>query len=237
MDILWIIPTIGYKEKEVKEYLQFLQQNAFDGTTITLVEVKHGCSSIECRLDEAYATLPILQEALEGEKQGFHSCVIGCAGDAGVSVVKEALSIPVVGPGEAAALIARLIGERIAVLTTLPERVPSVRNKFKRLIPADQLFVYPLKTSVLELRKDAEKSITTISNAVMHAIKSDQVDTAILACLSMRGMAAKVQQKTGINVIDPAIAALGFAQLLPKMDLAQSRITYPYPPEKQRTTH
>jgi Asp/Glu/hydantoin racemase len=65
-------------------------------------------------------------------------------------------------------------------------------------------------------------------------MEQDRVDTAVLGCLSMRGMGDRVHQEVKIPVVDPALAALSMAQAMVKMRLTQAKGAYPFPPDKKR---
>ncbi len=234
MKILWVVPITGTDEHKLKETAEFLKNYSFDHTEVVIRKVSRGTESIESRLDEVYASVPILDEVKKAEKEGFDACVIGCAGDAGVDVAKEISKIPVIGPGESSILISQLIGRRVVILTSLPERIPSIEEKVAKFIPPTQFVVYPTYIPVIEFQKDVQKTLKTLVEIIKKSIAKDRVDTAILLCLGMQGMAEKVQNEVRIPVIDPAIAALEMAQIIVKMNLSQAKSIYPFPPEKKR---
>ncbi len=234
MKILWVVPITGTDEHKLKETAEFLKNYSFEHTEVVIRKVSRGTESIESRLDEVYASVPILDEVKKAEKEGFDACVIGCAGDAGVDVAKEISKIPVIGPGESSILISQLIGRRVVILTSLPERIPSIEEKVAKFIPPTQFVVYPTYIPVIEFQKDVQKTLKTLVEIIKKSIAKDRVDTAILLCLGMQGMAEKVQNEVRIPVIDPAIAALEMAQIIVKMNLSQAKSIYPFPPEKKR---
>jgi len=234
MKILWIVPITSVDDAELGKTAAFLKEYSFPETEIVIRKVSRGTESVESRLDEVYVTVSILDEILKGEKEGFGACVIGCAGDAGVAVAKDIAKIPIIGPGEASILLSQLIGKRIVLLTSLPERIPSIEDKVVRFIPRTQFFVYATNIPVVEFQKDVKKTIKTLVEIIQKSMEKDRVDTAILLCLSMRGMAEEVQKRVGIPVIDPTIAALEMAQAMVKMKLSQAKRVYPFPPEKKR---
>jgi allantoin racemase len=234
MKILWIVPITSPGDAQINKTASLLKRHAYPGTEIIIRKVSRGTESIESRVDEAYATIPIIEEVLKAEQEGFDACIIGCAGDAGLAAAKEAAHIPVVGPGEASLLIAQLIGRRVVLLTTLPERIPSIEEKVTRFIPRPQFFIYPVNIPVVELQMNVEKTIDTLVEIILKSKERDQADTAILACLGMKGMAEEVQRQVKIPVIDPALAALEMAQALVTMKLSQAKRIYPFPPLKRR---
>ncbi|HSR13296.1 MAG TPA: aspartate/glutamate racemase family protein, partial [Thermodesulfobacteriota bacterium] len=87
---------------------------------------------------------------------------------------------------------------------------------------------------VLEMARDTDKTIAALVKIIRKSIEEDRADTAVLGCLSMRGMAAPVQAEVKIPVVDPSLAALSMAQCVVQMKLAHSKAAYPFPQEKKR---
>jgi allantoin racemase len=234
MKILWIAPITGTDPARLEHLKDLLRRYAFQETEVTVRRVTRGAESIESRLDEVYAAPAILDEVRKGEKEGFDACIIGCAGDAGVAVAKDVARIPVIGPLEASISLAQILGRRFVFLWTLPERIRSVEERVARFLPRADFFIYPTHIPVLEMAKDVEKTVAILVKIIKKSIEQDGADTAVLGCLSMRGMAEPVQAEVKIPVIDPSLAALTVAQSLVQIKLTQSKGAYPFPHEKKR---
>ena len=234
MKILWIAPITGTDPLRLEELKKLLRQYAFPGTEVTVRKVVRGTESIESRLDEVYAVPAILDEVYRAEKEGFDACIVGCAGDAGVAVAKDVSRIPIIGPLEASIAVAQILGRRFVFLWTLPERIPSVEDRVARFLPRTDFFIYPTHIPVLEMAKNVDRTIATLVQIIKNSIEKDRVDTAVLGCLSMRGMGERVQAEVNLPVVDPALAALSMAQSMVKMGLCQAKRAYPFPPEKRR---
>ncbi len=234
MKILWIFPITGTDPARRVQLKNLLKKYAFPGTEVFVRKVTRGTESIESRLDEVYAAPVILDEVYQAEKDGFDACIVGCAGDAGVAVAKDVARIPVIGPLEASIAVAQILGRRFVFLWTLPERIRSVEDRVARFLPRNDFFIYPTHIPVLEMARNEEKTIETLVAIIRKSIEQDRADTAILGCLSMRGMGERVQQEVKIPVVDPALAALTMAQAIVQMRLTQAKGAYPFPPEKKR---
>jgi allantoin racemase len=232
--ILWIAPITGTDPARLEHLKDLLKRYAFPGTEITVRKVPRGTESIESRLDEVYAAPAILDEVQKGEKEGYDACIIGCAGDAGVAVAKDVARIPVIGPLEASISMAQILGRRFVFLWTLPERIRSVEDRVARFLPRADFFIYPTHIPVLEMAKDVDKTIATLVKIIKKSIEQDRADTAVLGCLSMRGMSGPLQAEAKIPVIDPCLAALTMAQSLVQINLTQSKAAYPFPQDKKR---
>jgi allantoin racemase len=234
MKIIWIAPITGTDPVRLEHLKELLKKFAFPGTEITVRQVARGTASIESRLDEVYATPPILDEVQRGEREGFDACIVGCAGDAGVAVAKDVARIPVIGPLEASISVAEILGRRFVFLWTLPDRIRSVEDRVARFLPRNDFFIYPTHIPVLDMAKNVDQTVATLVKIIKRSIEQDRVDTAILGCLSMRGLAEPVQAEVKIPVIDPSLAALTMAQSIVQMKLTQAKGAYPFPPEKKR---
>jgi allantoin racemase len=234
MKILWIAPITGTDPARLEQLKDLLKKFAFPGTEVVVRKVARGTESIESRLDEVYATPAILDEVQKGEMEGFDACIVGCAGDAGVAVAKDVARIPVIGPLEASISIAQILGRRFVFLWTLPERIRSVEDRVARFLPRGDFFIYPTHIPVLEMAKDVDKTIATLVKIIKKSVEEDRADTAVLGCLSMRGMAEAVHAEVKIPVIDPSLAALTMAQSVVQMKVTQAKGAYPFPPEKKR---
>ena len=234
MKILWISPITGPDPDRLEHLRDLLKRYAFPGTEVIVRQVTRGAASIESRLDEVYAAPAILDEVQKGEKEGYDACIIGCAGDAGVAVAKDVARIPVIGPLEASIAMAQILGRRFVFLWTLLERIRSVEDRVARFLPRTDFSIYPTHIPVLEMAKDVDKTINILVKIIKKSIEQDGADTAVLGCLSMRGMAGPVQAEVKIPVIDPCAAALTMAQSLVQINLTQSKGAYPFPQDKKR---
>ncbi|MCL6454156.1 MAG: aspartate/glutamate racemase family protein [Alicyclobacillus sp.] len=74
---------------------------------------------------ERVATPKIIEVGMALAEQGVEAVVVSCAADPAVSELRTRLSIPVIGAGSAAALVARGLGQRVGVLG-ITEHVPPV---------------------------------------------------------------------------------------------------------------
>ncbi len=96
---------------------------AAPGTEIVARQPGAGTPSVECHVDEAIATLGIIEAVQGGEAEGVDAHVIACFGDTGLDAAREVARGPVVGMTEAALYAAALIAPVFAIVT-LPRRTP-----------------------------------------------------------------------------------------------------------------
>ena len=100
-------------------------------TEISQVQIERGPASIESEFDEALAVPDTVAKIIEAERDGVDAVVIDCMGDPGMQAAREAVSIPVLGPGEATMHIASMLGHRFSIVTVLSSCIPLMENQAK----------------------------------------------------------------------------------------------------------
>lgn len=200
-------------------------------TEVDRVRIEKGPPSIESRYDDAMATPDILR--LIKEAEGVDGIVVNCFCDPGVKAGREITDIPVIGPCLASMLVASSICERFSVVTVLKEVVPAIEENARMYGLMDKLAsTRYIEMPVLDLHKDEEKTLEALVEQGRKAIDEDGAQVLILGCTGMTGMAEKLSEEVGVQVIDPLPAAVKFVETLASLRLTQSKLTYPVPPEK-----
>ena len=209
MRICVIVPIISrelIKEEEVRKRVEnYVRPN----TEVDFIFLDYGPASIESRYDDVMAAPFVVKKAEWAEKNGYDAIVVSCMMDPGVQAAKEALDIPVLGPGEAARQIAPILGDKIAR-------------------------IYPRGLTVLELIEDPEKTYRVLLENAKKAIEEDGAKVLILGCTGLTGMANRLQKELGVPVLEGEGLALALAQLFVDVGLSQSKLAYRKPPKKKR---
>jgi allantoin racemase len=166
--------------------------------------------------------------------------VIDCMGDPGMKAAREAVSIPVLGPGETTMHIASMLGHRFSIVTVLSSCIPLMENQAKIYGVAGKLAsVRAVDIPVLELEDDTERLVGALVDQSVQAIESDGAHVIVFGCTGMLGCALGVQQGlerrgySGVPVIDPVPAAIKMAEALIDLGLSHSKRTYQNPPPKR----
>lgn len=111
------------EEKISGPYLDLLKMTA---QKVLRPDTEMVIKSVEPGLTRAFDVHPyfiflnkrsIIERAIEAEKEGFDSVVVGCFADPGVLEARAAVSIPVIGIAEASMLYACLLGRKFAIVT------------------------------------------------------------------------------------------------------------------------
>jgi allantoin racemase len=219
---------------------EVFQPVAGSQTEISQVQITRGPASIECELDEALAVPDTVARIIEAEREGIDAVVIDCMGDPALKAAREAVAIPVLGPGETTMHIASMLGHRFSIVTTLSRCIPMQENLAKVYGIGDKLAsIRAVDIPVLELEEDTDRLVEALLDQSIEAIDSDGAHVIILGCTGMIGSALALEQGlqrrgyTGVPVIDPVPATIKIAEALVDLRLSHSKRTYPNPPAKR----
>lgn len=206
------------------------------------VQIERGPASIESEYDEALAVPDTLRRIVEAERDGVDGVVINCMGDPGLYPARQLVSIPVVGPYQAAGHLAASLGHRFSVVSVVDAVVPMFWDRaaiygFRHALASVRI----VDIAVLDLERNRERMVERMVERIVEeaarAVREDGADTIVFGCTGMTGVARRVAealrgQGFDVPVIDPAPAALKVCELLVDMRLSQSRRAFPPPAPK-----
>jgi len=237
MRIRVIVPVL-HSDELVGKAREEYQAWASPGVELSVVCVANGTRSIESEYDMALAQPDVIRLAREAEKDGIDACTIACFGDPGGAGAKEAVSIPVIGEGEAAMHCASLLGSRFSVVITERAIFPLV-HRLVRACGMEGRFasVREVGAGVLDFSLD---SVPRAIDESVAAIREDGADVIVMGCTGTgvdmaRAIEDGVKQRLGVYVpvIDPVKITMKLAESLAAIGLSQSKIAYPVPPSSR----
>lgn len=191
---------------------------------------------IDSALEVAIASPEIIQMAQNAEKNGFDAVVIYCLSDPAIDAVREILNIPVIGGGQASYISALLSSRQFGLIITDKKRIPEKRLFINQTgVSSERLInISDVDLQGKTIREDIPHTLNCLTDTVNKMIQEHNVQAVILGCLSFLGMAEEVSKRTGIPVIDSAIAAVTTAEMLVKQGLFTSKLSYPKPSNGKR---
>lgn len=225
-----ILPILADRWNTVilEEYSRWAES----GTEINIVNVKKGPESIESEYDEEIAAPFVLQEVGRAERDGMDGIIIFCFGNTAIHAAREAVSIPIVGLGEAAQLLAIVLGDRFSILSTISNAVPRLWRKAKTMgFDSNLVSIRPINIPVLS--KDEEEVKRALLREGKKAV-GEGADVIVLGCGTFFGAEKWLERELGVPVVHCALAALKILELLVRLKLSHSKKAFPYPPEKRR---
>lgn len=155
------------------------------------------------------ACRPLLLAALaRAEAAGADAAVIACFDDPALAEARARLAIPVVGIGEAAFHAAMLMGRDFSVVTTLPVAVPVIAANLARYgLAGSCRGVRAAGVAVLELEGPGGSAEARVSAEIGRACAEDRPGAVVLGCAGMADLAARLEARHGLPVIDGVAAA------------------------------
>ena len=236
MKIMIINPDYGMTREEMDVRCEILSQ--FTGNDVELfmeclTETKVYVDSV---FDVVMAGPEIVKRTMQAEKDGFDAVVIYCFSDPALDACREAVSIPVVGGGQASCLVSMMLGRQCGILITDKRRM-SEKMAFRYqtgLMPDNISSIRSVDLQHIDVWEEREKTVEILLDASKKLIEEDQVSVIILGCLSFLGLAEPMAQTLQIPVIDSAKAAVSMAESLVRQRLFTIKNAYAFPPEGER---
>ncbi|WP_231727103.1 aspartate/glutamate racemase family protein [Kordiimonas lipolytica] len=222
------------------DFLDYVQ-GAITGMDITLSQshLEVGTSSVESKFDEALGAANIVKRAVEAEANGADAVVIICMGDPGLWPAREAVSIPVLGPGQTAMHYAAMLGQRFSILPTLDGRQATYIGHARLYGLENSLAsVRPAGISVLDIAVNPNTKDRLFACAEK-AVFDDGADVLILGCGCFKNLDKEIenhlkQKGQAITVIDAVPLTVLTAAALAKTQLSHSKKAFCSPPVKER---
>jgi allantoin racemase len=206
---------------------------------ISLACLANGTQTIESDYDIALSQPETIRAAVQAEKDGVNACIVACFSDPGVAGAREAVSIPVIGEGQAALLVANMLASRICVITTWHQCIPRIRRLVANAGLGDRLVaVRAVGVGVMALSNDC---VERMVDGGVEAVRKNGAEVVVLGCTGTgeniaQQVEARIAAAVGsrVPVIDPVNAALGLAESCVALGLAHSKAAYPAPADLRR---
>jgi allantoin racemase len=175
----------------------------------------------------------VFQAGIDAEQDGYAGVLIDTVSDSGLRALRSALTIPVVGPGEAAFATACMLGKRFSVLTMWPQWFPLYEKTLTEYALWDRcasLRSIDTRPDVTELLAGKEDVIFGKLKAEAEAaISQDGADVIVLGSTTMHQSAAYLADNLPVPVINSGLVAYKQLELLIGLGLSHSKKAFPLP--------
>lgn len=216
-----------------RDALEELSKLAPPDVELEMRGLDHGAETIESFYDEYIGAADMMEKALDAERRGFDAVVINCFMNPALNALRELLSIPVVGAGEAALHLASMLGDNFSVLD--PD--PPPRTYSHKVVSAFGLShklksVRYLSLGVSGLSGSYDEILELIIREAFRAVEEDKAHVIVLGCTGMRRYSKELSErmkKYGVPVVEPLSAAINLAATMVRLGLTQSKLSYPTP--------
>jgi allantoin racemase len=197
---------------------------ASSGTQLIGGQPATGTPSVECHVDEAVATLGVIEAVLSGESEQVDGYVIACFGDTGLEAAREVATGPVVGMTEAALYAAALIAPVFSIVTLPPRtRVFAERAVLHAGLERRCARIRAIDVDVRECEDDTAKVFDAFVIEAKRAIEEDHAEAIILGCAGLEPFVEPLTEKLQVPVIEGVAAAVKLVEALLALHLTTSK--------------
>ncbi|MBL7006493.1 MAG: aspartate/glutamate racemase family protein [Spirochaetia bacterium] len=224
-----IIPPIPLTLHEHNRRFERYQIQAGAEVEVDIRQLKGGPLLTDSEYDLFWASVYMILEAEEAEREGFDAVIIDCTADSGIAEMRQSVSIPVVGALEAG-LEEAFNGnseEKVSIL--------ALDDDWKRMITR-QLAIYNLLHMICSVEcvglhvyhpdkeKGKGKGLDKMESRIFfqklcragEAAKAAGAGVVILGSTTVIAEREELEKYLGIRVVDPGAAALRKAKCLLK---------------------
>ena len=186
----------------------------------------------ESRTALILAVPELIKNAIKAEKEGVDGIMIDCMADPGVEVLREIVSIPVLGPGHASMYAAALLGRRFSLLVTTDMSARYfLDHVHKAGLDSRHASCQAVDISPEEIDADPGRTVELLVEAAREAIVEARADTLILGCTAFVSHFENIREKLkamklSVPLIDPFAVTINLLVALIDAGLTQSRIAY-----------
>ena len=189
-----------------------------------------GPESIESMWEEYLSVPGTMDLAVRLEREGFDALIPGCFGDPGLDGMREIVSIPVVGPGQAGMTVAAMLGHRFSIVTVVENIIRPLENLALLHGYASKLAsVRQVGIPVLELNNDPDYTYQRAIEVCRETIEKDRADVLVMGCGTLSFRSEELAAELGVPVVNPLRAALRMAELYVSSGISHSKRSYPTP--------
>lgn len=186
---------------------------------VEIRHLSHGPANIDYYAPKHLAETDIMTAAIEAERDGFDAFVIGCCYDPALTQCRELVDIPVIGPLEASASLARLFGHSFAVVTDHRKAVPELHDRIRlyglestcRGVDAIDWYITEMVLDPIAVAKDTQVKL----EGVMRTTGAETIVvgcTIVAACYELAVLRGDADL-AALSVINPNVMAVKLAEM------------------------
>ena len=183
--------------------------------------------------DMLLADIGMVEAGHRAEEEGYEAVCIDTVSDSGMTALRSVLSIPVIGAGRHAILMALTLGERFSFVSMWDRWRPlyektlaelGLQAKCASMRSADLL---PNNQSLLAGRE--EEVFPVLLETARCCVEEDRADVIILGSTTMHEAHAHLAANLPVPVINPGPLTYRLADTAIRLKLSHSKTTYPAP--------
>lgn len=201
---------------------------AFDFRPVAIAPVNYVSQQ-----DMLLADIGMVEAGHQAEAEGYDAVCIDTVSDSGMTALRSVLSIPVIGAGRHAILMALTLGERFSFVSMWDRWRPlyektlaelGLQAKCASMRSAD---LEPNNQSLLSGRE--EEVFPVLLETAKRCVEEDRADVIILGSTTMHEAHAHLAANLSVPVINPGPLTYRLADAAIRLKLSHSKTTYPTP--------
>ena len=205
-----------------------INPNSTEAMTVSSIEAAHkavpeiefvgwtsfeGPSSIQGPEDGERAIGPLLDLVNKAAVEKPLAIILGCFDDTGLQKAKQICECPVLGIGEASFLLSSLHSSQTAVITTVKEAVPIIKNNISNLGYQNNVTdVIAADVEVLEL--EYNQTVSAMKFAQASESLNPNIKNIILGCAGAVNIKNEFERITGYTAFDGVTSAAKLCRAL-----------------------
>jgi allantoin racemase len=216
---------------DYSQLTEFARQEYRDFPDLTVLGTDTGLDVVISYYQIEYHLGPILEKAIEIERQGnCDALIIGCFGDPGLVAVRQVTSMPVLGTGETSLCVAAMMGDKIGII------VPQQDYLY---VTEKMIHTYQFTDRVVAIRSAEElvpetimtkpqESVAKMGDVCLQLIQQDHADVVVFGCIGFSWMAHQIRKQMAEDglltpLIEPGITVYHAARMIIELKLNQDR--------------
>ena len=204
-----------------------------DGFEVEFVAVSWGAALGDSYYDTMLMDMSVFEAGLQAEEEGFDAVCIDTVSDSGMYTLRSRLSIPVIGPGQAALHAACMLGHKFSVITMWDEWFHLYRkilSEYKLEARCASLRSIQTRPDLQELLEGKEEVIfKKLEAESLKAIEEDGADVIVLGSTTMHQSHGYLSGVLPVPVINPGQISYKLCEVFLELGLSHSKTAFPAP--------
>lgn len=203
------------------------------GFDVEFVAVSNGAALGDSYYDALLMDMFVFEAGLRAEEEGYAAVCIDTVSDSGLYALRSRLTIPVVGPGQAAFYMACMLGQKFSIITMWDEwfhlykKTLNEYGLWHRLASMRSIKTRPDLRELLEGKEDV--IFEKLEKEALRAINEDGADVIVLGSTTMHQSHAYLAERLPVPVINPGLIAYKLCEVMLETGLTHSKKAFPSP--------
>jgi allantoin racemase len=211
-EILWVNPVgTGAFDAETRALIDAVRAPHQEARIEHLAD---GPPHLEYHLYEHRALGPMLDLMRAAEADGAAAAIIGCFYDGGLREAREALTMPVVGMGEASMLLAATLGHRFSIVVGRRKWIPKMSDNAV-LVGLDRRLASfrSVGMGIPDVQADPERFLDRVIEEGRRAVDEDGAEVVVLSEIASPAFWERAGRELPVPLVDPGVACWKWAEM------------------------